>query len=224
MLPGLDGTGLLFRPLVAAMPDNGTKVVSYPNDKALSLDEHARWAIRNLPGGKALLVAESFSGLVALRVLQEARSRIAAVIFVGAFAEPPRSLLLRLAPLVSRAGPLMRNAPAFLLRQFCLGPDATVAQLNLLRETLASVKPQVLSNRLALMGTRHSWGTAKFDVPCLYLQASHDRLVAAGAAAWFGARFERFELERIGGPHFLLQARPRECAQRISEFSARIGV
>jgi hypothetical protein len=74
MLPGLDGTGLLFRPLVAAMPDTGTKVVSYPNDKALSLDEHARWAIRNLPGGKAVLVAESFSGLVALRVLQEARS------------------------------------------------------------------------------------------------------------------------------------------------------
>jgi len=39
-----------------------------------------------------------------------------------------------------------------------------------------------------------------------------------------GTRFERFELERSDGPHFLLQAKPRECAQRISEFSARIGV
>jgi pimeloyl-ACP methyl ester carboxylesterase len=224
MLPGLDGTGLLFRPLVATLSGVETKVVSYPNDKALSLDEHARWVIRQLRGDKAVLLAESFSGLVALRVLQEAAARIAAVIFVGGFAEPPRPLLLRLAPLVSRAGPLMRNTPAFLLRQFCLGRAATVAQLNLLRETLAAVPPQVLSSRLALTGARQSWGKGKFGVPCLYLQASDDRLVAASAAEWFRGRFERFELERIDGPHFLLQAKPRECAQRISEFSARIGV
>jgi hypothetical protein len=42
LLPGLDGTGLLFRPLVATLFDAGTKVVSYPNDKALSFDEHAQ--------------------------------------------------------------------------------------------------------------------------------------------------------------------------------------
>src|SRR4051812_45795580 len=117
MLPGLDGTGLLFRPLVATLSGIATKVVTYPNDKALSLDEHACWVIRQLPGDKAVLLVESFSGLVALRVLQEALSRIARVIFVGAFAEPPRPLLLRLAPVVSRAGPLMRNTPALLLRQ-----------------------------------------------------------------------------------------------------------
>jgi pimeloyl-ACP methyl ester carboxylesterase len=224
LLPGLDGTGLLFRPLVATLFDLDTNVVSYPNDKALSLDEHARWVMRELPGDKAVLLAESFSGLVALRVLQEAPSRIAAVIFVGAFAEPPRPLLLRLAPLVSRAGPLMRSTPAFLLRQFCLGRDATVSQLNLLREALAAVPPQVLASRLALIGARRSWGKARFGVPCLYLQAKEDRLVPASTAEWFRDRFERFEIERIGGPHFLLQVKARECAQRISEFSARIGV
>ena len=224
LLPGLDGTGLLFRPLVAILSNVESKVVSYPNDKAFSLDEHVRWFIRQLPDEKVMLLAESFSGLVALRVLQEAPSRIAAVIFVGAFAEPPRPLLLRLAPLVSRAGRLMRNTPAFLLRQFCLGRDATVTQLNLLREALAAVQPQVLTNRLEIVGARHSWGKAKFGVPCLYLQASDDRLVPASAADWFRGRFERFELERIDGPHFLLQARARECARCISEFSGRIGV
>jgi pimeloyl-ACP methyl ester carboxylesterase len=221
LLPGLDGTGRLFQPLLAQLR---AKVVSYPNDKPLTLDEHARHAIRQLPSEKAVLLAESFSGLVALRVLQEAQSRIAALVFVGAFAEPPRPLLLRLAPLVSRAGPLMRSAPAFLLRQFCLGKEATVAQLNLLRETLAAVPPPVLSHRLALVAARQSFGKAKFGTPCLYLQAAEDRLVPASAAAWFRARFEHFALERVDGPHFLLQTRPRECAQRIGEFVARIGV
>ena len=118
----------------------------------------------------------------------------------------------------------MRNAPAFLLRQFCLCREATVAQLNLLRETLAAIPPEALSGRLALVGARHSWGKARFRMPCLYLQASADRLVPASAAEWFRGRFERFTLERIDGPHFLLQTRFRECAQSISEFSARIGV
>jgi pimeloyl-[acyl-carrier protein] methyl ester esterase len=219
LLPGLDGTGALFRPLLGALPREArATVVSYPNDKPLSLDEHARWVIRQLPADKVVLLAESFSGLVALRVLTEAQSRVAAVLFVGAFAEPPRPFLLRLTPLVARAGPLMRSAPAFLLRQFCLGKGASVADLNLLRETLATVPPQVLAHRVALVGTRHSFGRSKFTAPCLYLQADEDRLVPASAADWFRNRFERFELERIGGPHFLLQARPRECARRIADF------
>ena len=113
----------------------------------------------------------------------------------------------------------MRNAPAFLLRQFCLGKDATVAQLNLLRETLAAVPPQALSQRLALIGARQSFGKAKFSVPCLYIQAGDDRLVPAAATDWFRSRFECFEIERVDGPHFLLQARPRECVRRIVEFS-----
>src|SRR5438034_9685590 len=82
LLPGLDGTGSLFSPLLAELPrDLHTKTVSYPNDKALSLDEHARWVIRQLPTDRAVLLAESFSGLVALRALMEPSSRIDAVIF-----------------------------------------------------------------------------------------------------------------------------------------------
>jgi len=38
LLPGLDGTGLLFRPLVATLSNVESKVVSYSNDEALSLD------------------------------------------------------------------------------------------------------------------------------------------------------------------------------------------
>jgi hypothetical protein len=52
----------------------------------------------------------------------------------------------------------MRNAPAFLLRQFCLGKDATVAQLNLLRATLAAVPLQALSQRLNSRGNDEDFG------------------------------------------------------------------
>ena len=213
LLPGLDGTGLLFRPLIAALPAGlRATVVSYPATHPLRLDELAALVSRKLPPEKVILVAESFSGLVALTLLMGAPARFRAVVFVGAFAEPPRPLLLKLAPLASRATGLMRSAPAFLLRQFCLGRDATASDLKLLREALAEVAPDVLAQRLALIGTRHSFGKAKFDVPAYYLRASQDRLVPASAADWFKQRFRHCEIEEVEGPHFLLQARPRESA------------
>jgi pimeloyl-[acyl-carrier protein] methyl ester esterase len=215
LLPGLDGTGILFRPLLAALPESiQAKVIAYPDKQNLSLSEHARWVIRQLPGEKVVLLAESFSGLVALMLLTEAAARIREVIFVGAFAEPPRPLLLKL-PLVSRSASLARSVPSFLLRRYCLGKDATVTQLNLLREALAAVKPEIVAHRLALAGARHSFGKTPFTVPCHYLQATEDRLVPEACAGWFRQRFEKFQLERLAGPHFLLQMRPRECAQAI---------
>jgi pimeloyl-ACP methyl ester carboxylesterase len=95
--------------------------------------------------------SSSFSGLVALSLLSEAAARVRGVIFVGAFAEPPRPLLLRLSPVISRSAALLRSTPSFMLRQYCLGREATAAQLNLLRKALAEVAPKVLARRLALV-------------------------------------------------------------------------
>lgn len=218
LLPGLDGTGRLFAPLLAALPkDIHASVVSYPANEPLDLPALSSLVQRQMPVGKSVLLAESFSGLVALALLEEAPSKVVAVCFVGAFAEPPRPFLLRLAPLAARSATLLRSTPAFLLRQYCLGPDATAAQLRLLREALASVSPKVLGQRLSLVAGRHSFGKLA-DLPCCYLRASQDRLVPATCAAWFERKFRRCESREIDGPHFLLQARPVEAAQAIARF------
>jgi pimeloyl-ACP methyl ester carboxylesterase len=179
--------------------------------------------VKQLPPGQSVVLAESFSGLVALTLLTEVANRIRGVIFVGAFAEPPRPLLLRLAPVVSRSTALLRSMPSFMLRRYCLGKDATAAQLNLLREALAAVSPKVLAQRLALIGARHSFGKAPFNVPSYYIRASEDRLVPASCARWFQERFERCGIEELHGPHFLLQARPRESAEVITRIVRRLA-
>ena len=219
LLPGLDGTGLLFGPLVAELGGEfQPKVVAYPPQQPRRLDELASYVLRQLPPDKAILVAESFSGLVALRLLASASARIRGIIFVGAFAEPPRPLLVRLAPLVSRSTALLRSAPAFLLRQFCIGKDATADDLRLLREAIAAVSPSVLAQRLALVGARHSFGKGPLDVPCYYLRARQDRLVPASSVEWFRSRFSKCEVVELDGPHFLLQAKPREAGQACWSF------
>ncbi len=214
LLPGLDGTGLLFGPLLPELKDMQPKVVVYPRDQPMDLGALASLVTRELPQGKATVIAESFSGLVALQILSSAAARIGRVIFVGAFAEPPRPMLLRFAPLALGSRALLRSAPAFLLRQFCLSAEATTGDLRLLREALAAVSPAVLAQRLALVGARHAFGK-RFEVPCYYLRAKQDRLVPSSAVGWFRSHFRDCEVLEIDGPHFLLQARPVEAARAI---------
>lgn len=225
LLPGLDGTGKLFETFVSALPaDIKPHIVAYPSDQLLSLSQYAQLVAGRLPRGRVVVLAESFSGLVALTLLERRDVAIDGVIFCAAFAEPPRPLLLRLAPLIRHAGPLVQSAPAFMLRQFCLGEDATSEQLALLRQTLAQVPLAVLAHRLQLIAGRHAFLRSRCSIPCCYLQAAQDRLVPATASRWFAQHFETFRVESIEGPHFLLQARPALCAQATAAMARSVGL
>jgi pimeloyl-ACP methyl ester carboxylesterase len=225
LLPGLDGTGLLFGPLLAALaPDIRAKVVAYPTSEALALPELAALVARQLPAEGTVLLAESFSGLVALTLLMHAPARVRGVIFVGAFAEPPRPFLLRLTPLASRSAALMRSAPAFLLRQYCLGKEASASDLRTLRAAIAAVTPEILGHRLRLVAARHSFAKLPNDLPAYYIRASEDRLVPSSCSNWFQHRFRRCQIVEAEGPHFLLQARPKESAKMIQKMVEALNV
>ncbi len=222
LLPGLDGTGLLFRPFVAALPSHvSAKVVNYPTSAPLSLSELGDLVVEQLPLRDFVLLAESFSGLVALSLLAEITDRIRGVIFCAAFATPPRPVLLNIATSLPALGALVRNTPAFFLKEFGAGPDAPPSLISLLREALSSVAPEVLRQRLAIVGRTHEFGKAP-NIPCYYIQATQDRLVPSSAAEWFGGHFEQFKLKRVHGPHFLLQARPEECGDLVAKIVSQL--
>ena len=216
LLPGLDGTGLLFRPLLAVLsPKITTTIVAYPPSEPLGLQALGALVARQLPAEGAVVLAESFSGLVALTLLGSAPARVRGVIFVGAFAEPPRPFLLRLAPLISRSVVLARSVPAFLLRQYCLGKEATASDLGMLREAISRVSPEVLAQRLRLVAARHSFGKVPIEMPFCYVRASEDRLVPASCANWFQQRLPKCQIVEADGPHFILQTKSRDCARLI---------
>ena len=84
LMPGLDGTGNLFKPLLSALgPELHTHILSYPSDKYLPYDEIADYARSQLKiiGEPLVLVAESYSGPVALQLLQNPLPDIKGVIF-----------------------------------------------------------------------------------------------------------------------------------------------
>ena len=64
LLPGMDGTGILFEPLLEALPQAWeAEVVQYPPDKALGYEALLDIVERAIPiDGPFVLVGESFSG------------------------------------------------------------------------------------------------------------------------------------------------------------------
>lgn len=224
LLPGLDGTGRLFEPLLAELPEGvRTVVIEYPADELLSIAEHVQFVVERLPAGRVVLLAESFSGLVALELLARCARPIDGVVFCAAFGEPPRPWLLRLSRLVPRVGAFLRAAPTFLLKRYCVGRRADAQLLTLLRTTFAGLSSRVLTHRLRLVATARPIVVPPVEIPCLYLQATGDRLVPPGAANWFARRFTQLRLERVAGPHFLLQTQPRACVERVVAMLDSVG-
>lgn len=60
--------------------------------------------------------------------------------------------------------------------------------------------------------------TPKLQLPALQLLPARDRLVTRRATARFSHACLRLQHVTINGPHFLLQSRPRACAQAIQHF------
>ena len=216
LMPGLDGTGLLFERFACALPPNiRTRIIKYPQHAA-QLEEYAAVVAEALPAGRVVLLAESFSGLVALYLLRKHEVSVESVIFVASFGSTPQRFLKVLRPLFpvfARSIPLIPNAA---WRFFCLGAAASATDIAWLKGALAQVSPSVVARRLELVASARIPDGPRIDVPAYYLQPEGDRLVPRSAAEHLRRVFSHCTVLRVAGPHFLLQATPLACAEPIA--------
>ena len=219
LLPGLDGTGLVFEPLLKHLPGTiDPVIVRYPGDKPMSFQEHIAFARARLPGDKPfVMLAESFSGPIGLQLLATPPANLAGVIFVATFERYPKPFLLDVARLLPQGLLLKLFATNLPCRLFCLG-SADREAVALFQKALASVRLPVLSQRLKILAELPPPPEAGFSGPCLYLQAGHDHLVPERAAGRLQRHLPQMQLLQIPGPHIVLLARPEEGARAIGSF------
>jgi pimeloyl-[acyl-carrier protein] methyl ester esterase len=216
LMPGLDGTGLLFERFLSALrPDIRTHVIEYPKG-AVPLEEYATVVAGGLPAGRVILLVESFSGIVALYLLRKHHVLAEKIIFVASFGSTPRRYLRVLILFFRALAWSIPLIPSATWRFFCLGAGATPADIAKLKGVLAQVNPSVVAHRLKLVASARIADGPRIDLPAYYLQAEGDRLVPRSAAEHLRRLFSHFTLLRVPGPHFLLQASPIECAQLIA--------
>ncbi len=220
LLPGMDGTGLMFEPLLRALDSFETRVVRYPV-ALTSYPDCVAFARTALPVNRPfLLLGESFSGPVAIALAAERPKGLAGLVLCGTFARNPRPALAWIAPLF-RALPPMR-LPLPLLRRLLLdrwdsGPLTTLVQTMLPHVPIPTLKARLL----AVLAVDYTAMLSQIQVPTMALCAGQDRLVPKEATDWIHAHRPNLDIVTLQGPHWLLQTRPEACAQAILAFIGR---
>ena len=221
LLPGMDGTGELFAPLLGAIPAGvKARVVSYPVDRALSYDALVGVVAESLAEeAGVVLVAESYSGPVALRYAGANPGRVRGVVLCASFVRPPVPRWLRwfVWPVLFRVRP-----PAVVVRRLMVGRDAPDSLVRAVREAVGTVRPPVLAGRLReVLAVDCADALGRCPAPVLWLVAGRDRLLRRSDAVIGG--LPGVTVRTVDGPHLLLQREPGACWEVIAGFVERVG-
>lgn len=222
VLPGMDGTGKLLRRFCQAAPDShAVSAIALPAKRMDGFRSLARHVANELPiDERVLLVAESFSGPIAVNVAADYHDRVIGIVLVATFVDPPTPFVARLVPwnLVFRC-PLPRLAARIAL----VGKDASNDDIREIRNAVRDVPPAVMSDRVKQLITLDETASLKkCRCPLLYLRATADRLVPERCWRTIRALRPDAKLAEIEGPHFILQQKPREVWRHITEFTREI--
>lgn len=224
LLPGLDGTGVLFDDFVANLPpDLQPIVVRYPTDKPLGyaqLEEIVRASIPT--NSRFVLLGESFSGPLAISIAASKPAGLIGLVLSCTFARYPRNLFRRghwLAPYLPVAG-MAVIAARRLVSPGRVDP-AVAGKLNAAREMVAK---RVFRARIgALLRVDVTACLSVINVPILDLRAMKDGIVPNRAGDEIRKRGREVRAIDMEGPHFLLQAKPSQAAEVIHKFVSDIA-
>ncbi len=225
LMPGLDGSGVLFRPLLERLPsDLIPQVITYPATEPLGYGELLPRIIAALPvSGPFVILGESFSGPLALMIAAQRPAELKGVILCGTFVRNPLGphwgwLRHLVSPLLFRWHSHLAEARAL------LGGYSTPQLRQLLREALSQVSPRVVARRIReVLQVDVREELRQCPVPLLDLRGTHDTVVRSQNAREVRTLRPDAQLADFEAPHLILQTQPTDAAKVIAEFVRRIS-
>jgi pimeloyl-ACP methyl ester carboxylesterase len=208
VLPGLDGTGDLLEGFRAAAPANVKCIgVSYPTGERLGYDALEEYVVAQLPKDRVwVMVGESFSGPVAVRIARRFPDKVGAVVLCNSFVAPPRSPLLRI---FARTALFRIPLPERILSFLMLSPVATPRLMHALTAAFRRVEPSVLAHRVRqLLSVDERRTLALLKVPVTYLRGTSDRLVPTRVLNEILTALPSVRVQHVTAPHALLRTEP----------------
>jgi pimeloyl-[acyl-carrier protein] methyl ester esterase len=220
LLPGMDGSGELFRGLEAVLPEGlETETLWYPADRYMNYGELAGTLRGAIPVDEPfVLVAESYGVPLAILIASLEPPNLKGIVLSGGFATSPlrglrRTLAWDLAPLLSHV-----TLPGFMARYMLVGQEAPRGLVELVTGTISWLTPKVWSSRVReMLNTEARAELALVKVPVLYLQPTKDRLVDSACLGEMQA-VKPGRTVMIDSPHLLLQCEAKVAGEVIAGF------
>lgn len=206
MLPGLDGTGRMSTSFLSALQAHGltTQAIALPAQGGQGYATLAEWLWPQLPHQPFVLLAESFSGPLAIQLAARQPAGLRGLVLAATFARRPVPMPAAGAALLSPAWPM---PPVALLSRLLLGRWRNRQHLSMLHDVLAQLPAATLRQRAAATLRVDVRGLlTQITVPTLCLQARQDRLLWPPSVAELQVLLPDARHIALEGPHLLLQA------------------
>lgn len=226
LLPGLDGTGDFFQPLLDSLGTQfRTRVVRYPVDGGFDYATCLELARAALPiDEQYVLLGESFSGPIAIELAAQAPQGLVGVILCATFACNPRPRLSFIRPLLPYMSFHGSRSSIALSRFLVLGRWITPPIRDLHLKILTQVPATTVKARLlAVADCDVREALERVHVPILCLAARHDRLIPRSATRVIQRHSPAARVVVLDAPHCLLQCVPAEAVRQISEFLQKLS-
>jgi|ERR1043166_2983548 pimeloyl-ACP methyl ester carboxylesterase len=221
LLPGLDGTGELFAPLVQRLDSHFTcAVVSYPRDKLLNYHQLIPRIREVIPWNEPYtILAESFAGPLAFQFAAVQPENVQAIVLAASFVRSPVHPLLEWAMFLAKDSWLEKPLPEKLMKKFLLEEDSPPALVDAVLSAIRSVRPAVLAHRIRMAIDTDARGLVRTcEKPILYLSGARDKIVARRGLRDIQAVRPDVISAEIDAPHLLLQCRPAQALDAIHKF------
>jgi pimeloyl-ACP methyl ester carboxylesterase len=221
LLPGLDGTGSLFAPLLGHLPETLTPVVvKYPPDQVLYYEQLFPYIREVMPWNEPyILLAESFSGPLAIKFAAEQPENIHAVVLASAFFSKIDAPDASWTSFFTKEKWFERATPDSAIKQLVTGGICESSLLSSIKQAIHTVKPEVLAHRVRLMvEIDYSSALEELRAPLLCLAGTQDKLAAQQAIQKLLAAKENSKCVNFNSSHLLLQTHPKEAIEAIQDF------
>lgn len=222
LLPGLDGTGRLFAPLLEALPAHfKATVVTYLPNHRQSIAELTEQVRTLLPTDDPyVIVAESFSGPIAVRLAATVPLNLKGLVLCASFVYVPVNAWMKAVLIFASRFLFLFPTPRAAVRYFLAGDDAPDALLTMCREALSGVSPSVLSHRLRMaLAVDERQALRGIVVPVLFLLPTRDRLMNRDWVSQMHKIRKDMAVAPIDAPHLLLQREPIEAVKEMARWA-----
>lgn len=216
LMPGLDGTGKLFSPLIPLLePHFRLVIVTYPDLDSFS--EYVDCAQNQLPeAGGFSLVAESFSGPVAMAIMAQRPEQIGPSVLSSTFARSPLAALTRMTNYVPEQMFSIGALSDFCLDVYEVNDEDFSETQPLLLNVMEQLDGVLLKHRISVLSRIDvSALLPGIEIPILQLHGTQDHIVSETDALMLQSNLPDVNRIDIDAPHLLLQTHPQQCAELI---------